>query len=78
MELDGCNGRLMVVNGKVAEPAEDTGNQPSIVFPTKDPNINLRVERLQRLGMNLLHMKMEVVRIPEAMARDMAQKKRFW
>lgn len=78
MELDGCNGRLLVVNGKVAEPAEGTGNQPSIVFPTKDPNINLRVERLQRLGLNLLHMKMEVVRIPEAMARDMAQKKRFW
>lgn len=78
MEIDAGNSRVMVVNGKVASPAEGTGSLPSIVFPTKDPNINIRVERLQRLSQNRLHVKMEIVRIPEAMAMDMAQKRRLF
>ncbi len=74
MEIDANNSRVMVVNGKVAGPCEENGSLPSIVFPTKDPNINIRVERLHRLAENHLHIKMEVVRIPETMAKDMAQK----
>lgn len=74
MEIDANNSRVMVVNGKAVSPAEGTGSLPSIVFPTRDPNINLRVERLNRLRENRLHVKMEIVRIPETMAKDMAQK----
>ena len=47
---------------------------PSIVFPTTDPNINIRLERLNRLENNRLNVKMEIVRIPMIMAADMAQK----
>lgn len=74
MEIDANNRRVMVANGKVFSPAEETGALPSIVFPTKDPNINIRLERLHRLPENRLQVKLEVVRIPETMARDMAQK----
>ncbi len=74
MEIAADNKRMMVVNGKSISPTEEDSGLPSIVFPTKDPNINLRVERLPRERDNLLQVKMEIVRIPEAMACDLAQK----
>ena len=61
------NKRLAVANGRVAAKK---GQLPSIVFPTTDPNLNIRVERLKRLENNELHVKMEIVRIPAAMAED--------
>ncbi len=69
--------RVMVTNGKVIKAAGnetegDGENGPSIVFATKDPNINLRLENLNRRTENQLKVKLEIVRIPSALARDMA------
>ena len=47
--------------------------QPSIVFPTTDPNINIDLQLLERKAENTLYVRMEIVRIPLAMAQDMAE-----
>lgn len=72
LSIDMGNRRVVVANGRIAESGESI--LPSIVFPTTDPNINIRLERLHRLESNRLNVKMEIVRIPMAMAVDMAQK----
>ena len=72
LSIDMGNRRIVVANGRVAAAGEVV--LPSIVFPTTDPNINIRLERLNRLESNRLNVKMEIVRIPMAMAADMAQK----
>ncbi len=66
--------RVLLVNGKVAKPAEkgSVGYEPSIVFPTTDPNINIDLRELERKAENTLSVRMEIVRIPLAMAKDMA------
>lgn len=74
LSIDLNNRRLMAVNGRSAPAADGKGVLPSVVFPTTDPNINLRLERLHRLEQNRLHVRMEIVRIPMSMAQDMAQK----
>ena len=72
VRIDAGNKRLLVANGKVCTAAK--GDLPSIVFATNDPNINLRLDRLQRLVQNELHVIMEITRIPETMAKDMVRK----
>lgn len=57
--------RNILVNGKVAKPG-------SFVFPTEDPNINIVMTELNRSAENTLHARMEIVRLPHDMARDMA------
>lgn len=74
LSIDLNNRRLMTVNGRTALASDAEGVLPSVVFPTVDPNINLRLERLHRLEENRLHIKMEIVRIPMSMARDMAER----
>lgn len=66
--------KVLITNGKIAKPAEQDmeGYQPSIVFPTTDPNINIAVSELNRKAENELYVRMEIVRIPLKMARDMA------
>ncbi|MBO4980571.1 MAG: methyltransferase domain-containing protein [Lachnospiraceae bacterium] len=66
--------KVMITNGKVAKPAEKDVSvyQPSIVFPTTDPNVNLDLTALERQGENTLYVCMEVVRLPLGMAQDMA------
>ena len=66
--------KLMITNGKVAKPAEKSEGsyQPSIVFPTTDPNINIAVSELERRAENELYVRMEIVRIPLGMAQNMA------
>lgn len=65
--------KLLIPNGRIAKPAEKEGTyRPSIVFPTKDPNLNIDISGLERKGENLLYVCMEIVRIPLAMAQDMA------
>ena len=71
LSVDATNRRLVVANGRVAA---GESLLPSIVFPTTDPNINIRLERLNRLENNKLNVKMEIVRLPMAMAVDMAKK----
>lgn len=69
------NKKLLIPNGKVAKEAEENtqGERgPSIVFATKDPNINLKVEELDRLPENILSVKMDIVRVPVEIAADVA------
>ena len=63
----------MITNGRIAKPSQtDEGYQPSIVFPTTDPNINIAVGELERRAENEMTVSMEIVRIPLKMAQDMA------
>ncbi|MCH5343128.1 MAG: class I SAM-dependent methyltransferase [Acetatifactor sp.] len=65
--------KLLLVNGRVAKPeGKSEAYQPSIVFPTMDPNINIDLTMLERKGENILYTRMEIVRIPLPMAQDMA------
>lgn len=66
--------KMMMTNGRVAHPAEKDSSayQPSIVFPTTDPNINIAVSELDRKAENEMYVRMEIVRIPLSMAQNMA------
>ncbi len=66
--------KVLLVNGRICKPDKQEGDlyQPSIVFPTTDPNINIDLQLLPRKAENILYTRMEVVRIPLAMAQDMA------
>lgn len=55
----------ILVNGKVVCPG-------SFVFPTEDPNINIVMKELKRSAENTLYTRMEILRLPHDMARDMA------
>lgn len=67
--------RILYANGRILKPAEKKGTYcPGIVFPTKDPNINIALKRLERQEENVLCAKIEIVRLPLSMARDMAGK----
>lgn len=55
----------ILVNGRVAKPG-------SFVFPTEDPNINIVMTELKRSAENTLYARMEIVRLPRDIARDMA------
>ncbi len=56
----------VLVNGRVAKPG-------TYIFPTEDPNINIDMTRLNRSAENTLHIRMEIVRLSQEMARDMAE-----
>ena len=65
------NRKVMITNGKVAN-ASDKESGPSVVFATNDPNINIKLESLERKASNKLVVEMEIVRIPRRIAEDMA------
>lgn len=65
--------KLLYTNGRILKSAEKGEYCPSIVFATDDPNINLGIGELERQEENTLHMRMEIVRLPMSMARDMAE-----
>ena len=66
--------KLLLSNGRIMKPAEYVENayEPSIVFPTQDPNIYIDLRMLERRAENILYTRMEVVRLPLSMAQDMA------
>lgn len=66
--------KVLLANGKICRPAKREGEnyQPSILFATTDPNINIDMRLLERKAENTLSVRMEIVRIPLAMACDMA------
>ena len=66
--------KLLLANGRIMKPAEQEGGvyRPSIVFPTTDPNINVDLTQLNRKAENTLYTRMEIVRLPQSMAQDMA------
>lgn len=57
--------KVLQVNGRIAKPA-------TLIFPTTDPNINIVLKDLERQPENSLHVRMEVVRLPLAIAQEMA------
>ncbi len=59
---------ILHVNGKLVKGKEGV----SLIFPTKDPNINISVSKLSPKAENILYMKLEVVCIPLDVAEDMA------
>ena len=63
--------KVFFTNGKIVKSA-DGAEYPSIVFPTEDPNMTIRVDALNRQADNTLSVKMEIVPIPLVMAQDMA------
>lgn len=66
--------KILFTNGRVMKPAQHSQDcyQPSILFPTEDPNINIDVTMLERRAENTLYARMEVVRLSLSMAQDMA------
>ena len=65
--------KVLLVNGRVVKPAdkENAVYQPSMVFPTQDPNININLEGLKLQPENVLCTRMEIVRLPLQIAQDM-------
>lgn len=57
--------RNIVTNGR-------TMKDGSYVFATDDPNINVKINNLNRLAQNTLEAELEIIRLPEAIASDMA------
>ena len=68
--------KLLYANGRIVGPPKgreekEQRDHPSIVFPTDDPNINVSLKRLQRRSENVLRARIEIVRLPLTMARDL-------
>ena len=70
--------KVFVTNGKLMKSSEGDKNSPSVVFPTEDPNMNLQVGELAPKAENILYVRMEVVRLPLAVAKDMAAAVKRW
>lgn len=70
------NRKRMVTNGKVLRSvSKETGRQePSVVFDTEDPNINIHVEALERKADNILYASMDIVKLPPEMAADVVRR----
>ncbi len=64
--------RVMETNGSVLKPARREDTCPSVVFDTDDPNICLHLGERQPGEEAVLSVKMEVVRLPMAVAEDMS------
>ena len=58
--------KIFYANGKLLWHA------PAVVFSTEDPNLYIHVEALGRQGENVLYAKMKVIKLPTAIAEDMA------
>lgn len=60
------NKKVFYTNGKALKQTQD------FVFPAADPNLYVKVAALERQAENILHIKMQVVRLPAAVAEDIA------
>lgn len=67
--------KFLLANGRIIRSGEHAGNGglPSIVFPTQDPNLSFDLTMLERKAENVFCISMDVVRLPLAMAQDMAR-----
>ena len=65
---------IVAINGKRIKSAKDKSNKacPSYLFPTADPNISINLSALHPQGENTLFARLQVVRLPLAIAEDMA------
>lgn len=66
--------KLLIPNGRIIKPADkkEKTYQPGVIFPTKDPNLNIDLEQLERRGENILYTRMKIQRVPLELAEDMA------
>lgn len=66
--------KVLLINGRLVKPADKENGvyQPSMVFPTTDPNININLEELSPQAENILYTRMEIVRVPLKIAQDMS------
>ena len=62
--------KVFTTNGKILK-SEEGADHPSVIFATEDPNMTIRADVLNRQAENTLSVKMEIVQIPQAMAKDM-------
>ena len=62
--------KVFTTNGKILK-SEEGADHPSVIFATEDPNMTIRADVLNRQAENALSVKMEIVQIPQAMAKDM-------
>lgn len=60
------NKKVFYTNGKPLKQSQD------FVFPAADPNLYVRVAALERQAENTLHIKMQVAKLPAAVAEDIA------
>ena len=65
-EVPFSDKKIVFTNGKALKPAM------GVVFPTTDPNINIKVSALERKAENVLFARMQVAKLPLAIAQDMA------
>ena len=64
--------KVLRANGRIAFPGKKGDrNCPSIVFPTEDPGFTIALGKLPRREENVLCIRMEIVRLPLAMAQDL-------
>ena len=79
--MDYCSVRItkLLFNGEETVPGRKiivtngrTLRDGSYVFATEDPNINIKVNQLQRKAENQLELEMQIVRLPAQIAEDMA------
>lgn len=71
--------KLLTINGKqIRSKAEDGSMYLTVVFPTKDPNISIDIDRLQPGEENILYIRLEYKRIPLQMAEDLAGAIKKW
>lgn len=66
--------KLLIPNGRIIKPADkkEKTYQPGVIFPTRDPNLNIDLEQLERRGENILYTRMKIQRMPLELAEDMA------
>lgn len=57
--------KVLAINGRIAKPA-------TLIFPTIDPNINVMLSELYRKAENVLSVRLEIVRVPLSMTKEMA------
>ena len=58
--------KVLLVNGR-----SSGGEQPSIVFPTTDPNLGINLELLSPKAENVFFVSFEVTRLPQNAAEDL-------
>ena len=58
--------KIFTTNGKTLKPAD------GVVFPTKDPNLCIKISELTKRSENILCARLEIVRLPMSVAEAMA------
>lgn len=66
------NRKRMTANGRIFKDSEGKTERLCIVFPTEDPNLDIRLEGMKRQAENVLSVRLEVVSLPAAVAKDLA------